>query len=148
VVLIDAWRGSGGSNGDPKEARLVQSVAVIAGKERRRRWSDEEKLRLAAETFAPGATVAQVARLHGVAESCLYTWRKQFAVGSSIELETAERPLLIPVMIDDSTPPAPAVSPAAARAVVTLADGTRLEVDAAYPASALKALIGALRPRR
>ena len=126
----------------------MRRVEVITGKERRRRWSDEEKLRLAAETFEPGATVSQVARLHGVAESCLYTWRKQFVVGSSIELETAERPLLMPVMIDDSTPPAPAISPAAARAVVTLADGTRLEVDAAYPASALKALVGALRPRR
>ena len=93
-------------------------------------------------------TAAQVARLHGVAESCLYTWRKQFVVGSSIELETAERPLLMPVMVEDGTPSVPSVSPAAARAVVTLADGTRLEVDAAYPASALKALIGALRPRR
>jgi len=127
---------------------LVQRVEVITGKERRRRWSDEEKLRLAAETFAPGATVAQVARLHGVAESCLYTWRKQFAGGSVIEPETSERPLLIPMMIEDGAPPAPAATPAAARAVVTLADGTRLEVDADYPAAALKALIGALRPRR
>jgi len=127
---------------------LVRRVEVITGKERRRRWSNEEKVRLASETFEPGATVAQVARLHGVAESCLYAWRKQFAGDVAAEPETAERPLLIPVMIDDSTPPAPAVSPAAARAVVTLADGTRLEVDAAYPASALKALIGALRPRR
>ena len=126
----------------------MRRVEVITGKERRRRWSDEEKLRLAAETFEPGATVAQVARLHGVAESCLYTWRKQFVVGAAIEPETPERPLLIPVMIEDGMPPAPAVSPAAARAVVTLADGTRLEVDADHPAAALKALIGALRPQR
>jgi hypothetical protein len=40
------------------------------------------------------------------------------------------------------------VSPTAARAVVMLADGTRLEVGADYPAAALKALIEALRPRR
>lgn len=124
----------------------MQRVEVITGKERRRRWSEEEKLRLAAETFAPGATVAQVARLHGVAESCLYAWRKQFGGHAAIEPETSERPLLIPMMIEDGMPPA--ATPAPARAVVTLADGTRLEVDADYPAAAMKALIGALRPRR
>jgi transposase len=52
-------------------------VEIVTGKERRRRWSDEEKARLVAETLVPGAVVAHVARRHGVAESCLYAWRRQ-----------------------------------------------------------------------
>ena len=58
---------------------MVQRVEIITGKERRRRWNADEKRLLVTEAFGPGAIVAQVARRHGVAESCLYTWRKQFA---------------------------------------------------------------------
>jgi len=123
---------------------LLQRVEVITGKERRRRWSEEEKLRLVAETYAPGSTVAGVARRHEVAESCLYTWRKRFAEAAALE-----RPLPIPVSIEDE-PAAAAATPTPAaigRALIVLPDGTRLEVDADYPPSALAALVGALRRR-
>ena len=126
---------------------MLQKVEVITGKERRRRWSDEEKLRLVAETYAPGSTVAGVARRHEVAESCLYTWRKRLADAAS-----AEQPLLIPVSIEDEpTPPRPPASPSESaplgRALIVLPDGTRLEIDALYPPDALSALLGALRRR-
>ena len=134
---------------------MVQRVEVITGKERRRRWSEEEKRRLVAETWAPGATVAHVARRNEVAESCLYIWRRQFGNGDGAERRTVERPLLIPVMVEDEAPAPAAAAPAPeaaaalpARAVVTLADGTRLEVGPDYPTAALKALIGALRRRQ
>ena len=39
---------------------------VLVGRERRRRWTTSEKLRLVEESFAPGATVAEVARRHQV----------------------------------------------------------------------------------
>ncbi len=133
---------------------MVQRVEVITGKERRRRWSEAEKRRLVAETFAPGATVAQVARRNEVAESCLYIWRKQFGNIDGAEGRTVERPLLIPMMVEDEVAAPAAVSAsepvasAPARAVITLSDGTRLEVGPDYPAAALKTLIGALRRRR
>jgi transposase len=44
----------------------------------RRRWSDDEKRQLVAETFMPGATVHAVAQRHGVNTSQLFTWRKRF----------------------------------------------------------------------
>jgi hypothetical protein len=37
-------------------------VEVITGVERRRRWSDDEKRAIVAESFAPGAIVAEIAR--------------------------------------------------------------------------------------
>jgi transposase len=35
---------------------------VITGPERRRRWTDEQKQAIVAETLEPGAVVAEVAR--------------------------------------------------------------------------------------
>lgn len=121
---------------------MVQRVEIITGKERRRRWSDEEKRRLVAEAFAPGAVVAHVARLHEVAESCLYSWRKRFD-GAPNEL-VADQPRLIPVLVDAASSLMPLPRPLC-HAVLTLPDGTRLEIEAGYPAAALKALIAALR---
>ena len=36
-------------------------VTVFSGPERRRRWSEEERLQILSEAFAPGACVAQCA---------------------------------------------------------------------------------------
>ena len=60
-------------------------IAVITRTERRRRWSLEDKLRLAAETRRPGMSVARVAQQHGVAQSLLFAWRKQVACGELSE---------------------------------------------------------------
>lgn len=129
---------------------MVQRVEIITGKERRRRWSDDEKRVLVTEAFGPGAIVAQVARQHGVAESCLYTWRKRIDnVGG--RPVAPDHPQLIPVMIEatSATTPTPVPTPTEApRAIITLPDGTRLEIAAGYPVSALRAVIAALRQTR
>jgi transposase len=114
--------------------------------ERRRRWSAEEKARLVAEAFAPGAIISHVARRHEVAESCLYAWRKQLSGGIGDGRAMPGTPLLIPVSLACSGPvEADAGRAAADWAVVTLPDGTRLEVGAGYPAPPLRALVAALR---
>lgn len=50
--------------------------------ERRRHWSDEEKLAILKETTQPGAIMAVVARRHGIGTGQLYTWRKQLLRGA------------------------------------------------------------------
>lgn len=50
--------------------------------ERRRHWSDEEKLAILKETTQPGVIVAAVARRHGIGTGQLYTWRKQLLRGA------------------------------------------------------------------
>ncbi len=42
---------------------------------RRRRWSDEQKAQIVAESFVPGAVVAEVARRHDIAPQHLTAWR-------------------------------------------------------------------------
>ena len=50
--------------------------------ERRRNWSDDEKLAILKETTQPGVIVAAVARRHGIGTGQLYTWRKQLLRGA------------------------------------------------------------------
>jgi len=52
-------------------------LEIITGRERRRRWSDEEKLQLVAEACRPGNSVSQVARQRGINASQLFGWRRQ-----------------------------------------------------------------------
>jgi transposase len=84
-----------------------QRIELITGTERRRRFSDADKLRLVAEAFRPGAMVIEVARRHQVDESLLYRWRRLVAQG----LLTAEPPSLVPVQIAPE-PASPAACPA------------------------------------
>lgn len=51
-------------------------MEVLAGPERRRRWSVGEKLEMVAETREPGVTVSLVARRRGVLPNQLFTWRR------------------------------------------------------------------------
>jgi transposase len=56
-------------------------VEIITGKERRRRWSIEEKLWIVSEAEEPGARVTDVAARHEVYPSLLFNWRRQVREG-------------------------------------------------------------------
>ena len=47
----------------------------ILGAERRRRWSDEEKLAIVRSVGVGGATVTQSAQRHDVTRQQIYRWR-------------------------------------------------------------------------
>ena len=49
----------------------------ILGVERRRRWSDDQKLPIVASVRVKRATVAQVAQHHEVTWSQIYSWRRE-----------------------------------------------------------------------
>ena len=59
----------------------MAQVEVFRG-QARRRWSEEDKRRLVAETLAAGGTVHGVARRYGINTSQLFTWRKQLRAGA------------------------------------------------------------------
>ena len=62
-------------------SKPVECVEIITGRERRRRYTAEEKVRLVEETAKLGMTVSAVARLHGVSPSVLFGWRRRMAEG-------------------------------------------------------------------
>ena len=54
----------------------LRSVEVLTVRGGRRRWPDELKARIVAETLETGATVRGVARRYGVHETQLTSWRR------------------------------------------------------------------------
>src|ERR1700686_5618590 len=45
---------------------------------RRRRWSDDEKLRIVLESLETPRAISSTARRHGISRSLLMTWRRAF----------------------------------------------------------------------
>jgi transposase len=59
----------------------MATVTVLAGPERRRRWTKAEKRRIVEESLASGVSVAEVARRHEVHPNLLHMWRRQARSG-------------------------------------------------------------------
>jgi len=83
---------------------------VLAGPERRRRWSTEEKLRILGQSVAPGSSVSLVCRMHGISSGQVYTWRKQFRKGELTGF--APVTVLADAPVEQLPPPAIATDPA------------------------------------
>ena len=96
---------------EPKEVVGVRRLEVITGVGGRRAWSHEDKGRIVAESFAPGANVAAVARRYGLRAQQVYAWRR-LARGGALALP-AEEPLgFVPVVAAPSQPiPSVAAAP-------------------------------------
>ena len=61
----------------------MASVEVLAGPERRRRWSIEQKQAIVAAAFEPGAVVRDVARQADVTSSLIYRWRRDLRAAAN-----------------------------------------------------------------
>ena len=61
----------------------MASVEVLAGPERRRRWSVEQKQATVAAAFGPGAVVRDVARRADVTPSLIYRWRRDLRAAAN-----------------------------------------------------------------
>ena len=61
------------------KADSFRRIEVITGVGRRRRWTDEEKAWIVAESLDPATTVSAVARRYGLHASQLFVWRQQLA---------------------------------------------------------------------
>jgi transposase len=48
---------------------------------RRRRWTDEEKLRIVEESFSAPRQVSATARRNGISNALLFAWRKAYREG-------------------------------------------------------------------
>ena len=73
-------------------------VEIRNGVGRRRRWSGEDKGRIVAESFAPGAVVSEVARRHEMSPQHLFAWRKTARDGQ-LALPADGAAMFVPVMM-------------------------------------------------
>ncbi|MDK8872358.1 transposase [Paracoccus sp. SSJ] len=117
----------------------------ILGLDRRRRWSDEEKLEIVLSVGVDGATVTQVAQRHDVTRQQIYAWRHQLkkkgvvsplpeALFLPVELDR-QTELAVPVLIADTAARRPA------QVELQLANGRCLRFDPALDAMTLKQVI-------
>ena len=72
------------------------TLIAAGGKRSRRSWSDEEKRRIVAEAVLPGASVADIARRHGVNANLVFNWRKTARAVLSVAKPSAS-PVALPV---------------------------------------------------
>lgn len=68
----------------------------------RRKYTVAEKLAILAETRRRGASVAEVARAHGINANLLFGWRRLERRGA-LRVESADPPELLPVRIETPT---------------------------------------------
>lgn len=85
------------------KAGEFRRIEVITGVGRRRRWTDEEKAWIVAESLDPATTVSAVARRYGLHTSQLFVWRQQLAAPAAHETST-----FVPVVVAESGGVAPA----------------------------------------
>jgi transposase len=119
----------------------MAQITLLTGPERRRRWSGEDRARILAAAFAPGAIVADIARQFEVSTSLVYKWREQ-------ALAVRSGGAFAPAVLAPAPPPAPppASAPLDATAIlVELANGTRLKIATLASPELVAAALRALR---
>lgn len=119
-------------------------MTVFSGPERRRRWSEEDRLRILSDAFAPGACVAEVCRRHDISSALIYTWRNKLREAHSESTTTgAGEPHYAEVTMVEDT--APGRTDAVAAIVIDLARGKRVSI---FPSSSPAQVTAALKALR
>ncbi|NTF59393.1 transposase [Agrobacterium rhizogenes] len=125
-----------------------QLVEVITSVERRRRWPREQKERLVAATFEPGASVSEIARSAGIHSGQLFRWRKELC-----QVSVPSVSQFIPVDVVAALPAADAVETAArsrkktSMMTIDLGRSRRIRVDSDIDTEALRRILDVLERR-
>lgn len=120
-------------------------LGVIFSSDGRRRWPDDVKARIVAETLLPGATVNDVAAKYGLQPNHVSSWRRRAKDGDLVlpvlEEEAAFAPLV--VFEDPPSPPVPDVAPFMQPIKIAAGD-LLIELDGATPAVRVAEIVRAL----
>jgi transposase len=118
---------------------------------RRRRWTEDEKLKIVLESLQAPRQVSATARRHGISRSQLLQWRRAFRTRQT---GPAEQQIgFVPaVIVPDAEPAASALALSSAGGTIEIefASGARMRITGAVDATALTAAVAALsggRPR-
>nr|WP_249787168.1 MULTISPECIES: transposase [unclassified Bradyrhizobium] len=115
AVLIDS---------DRRRAQVERLAVVDTG--RRRRWSEDEKLKIVLESLQPPRQVAATARPYGVSRSLLLRWRRWFRP----EPKDAAQPGLIPAVVGAESGPTPCpIAPASSGGSIEIEFAARVRIS-------------------
>jgi transposase len=127
-----------------KRSAQVERLEVVETG-RRRRWTEDEKLKIVLESLRAPRQVAATARQYGISRSLLINWRRSFRP----ERHDPEGQQIgfVPAMVVPETAPTVPTVPARGRMVIVIANGRRVIVDAGVDASALARVLEVLERR-
>ena len=112
---------------------------------RRRRWSEDEKLRIVLESLVAPRLVSSTARRHGISRSLLTRWRGEFRPERSAP-SAAPTGFMPAIMVPEMNRAPPAAS-CAGQMVIVVGKGRRVIVDAGVDAAALGRVLDVLERR-
>ncbi|MCG2633263.1 transposase [Bradyrhizobium sp. WYCCWR 13023] len=115
---------------------------------RRRRWTDDEKLKIVLESLQAPRAVSSTARRYGISRSLLLTWRRSFGARTN-DIERPQ-PAFVPATVMADQPPAPPVAipgPASGRMEIVIGGACRVIVDAGVDMTALSRVLDLLERR-
>lgn len=115
----------------------MSQITLLTG-DRRRTWTDAQKLAILDEAFGGGVIVAEVARRHEISTGLLYTWRRKV-------MHSRSEGGFVPAVVVDG---AKAVGTGLERGpaiVIELPQGARVTISADTPVDLLTATLRALR---
>ena len=120
-------------------------ITVFSGAERRRQWSDEQKIGFVAAAFAPGAVVAEIARAADLSPSQIYRWRRQFGGGQfGGDLDAQREGHGFAAVMVASDPAAVPASPQPKAAIVIEISGAVVRIAADAPAKLVTLVLRSL----
>jgi transposase len=114
----------------------MASVEVLAGPERRRRWSIAQKQAIVTAAFKPGAVVRDVARQADVTPSLIYRWRRDLRAMANGFAQV----LVAPAGDGVAIPPVPAIE-------IEFAGNARVRIPASVSPALAAAVVEALARR-
>ena len=127
---------------DTHSAQVARLEVVDSG--RRRRWSDEEKLKIVLESLAAPRQVSATARRYGIARSQLLHWRRSFRP----ERKQTEQPIsFVPAMVVPESGPGASVPAGLAiggTIEIEFVNGARMRLTGAVDSATLRAAVEAL----
>src|ERR1700722_4951564 len=121
--------------GSARSAEVLISQPEV----KRRYRSKEERRQIVEETLQPGASVAVIARQHGVNANQVFHWRKLYQEGR-LELEPAAGQL-VPVRISEVRSGEEAPTKFYAGVIVVEIGRTRIRVEGAVDADSLRLIL-------
>lgn len=125
-----------------------QRMEILTGGAGRRRWSTALKAQIVAESLAPNAVVAHIARRHGARSSQVFGWRKDAREGRlALPTDVATSGLhFTPVIIaDTATPASRRHSPPEPSAIEIESSGVTVHIRGAADVAMVEAVVRALR---
>ena len=130
---------------DRRSAQVERLEVVETG--RRRRWSEDEKLKFVLESLQAPRQVAATARRYGVSRSLLLRWRRSFRP----EPRDAPQPGFVRAMVVAKSGPTPClVAPPSSGGSIEIefVAGARMRITGTVDAATLKAPVAALTDGR